>query len=162
MTEKPGRRFFTAGAVVLFVEGLAHSLSFFEKPVPRNETERQLMELMTNYKFDLIGSMRTMDDLMRGFSMSFMLAMFVMGSLAMLLVREQAGLVKRAAFIYTIWLALMNVVSFVHFFVIPTSLLVAAFLMFGLAWMTLPGSAQAGSARTDPTQTGSTQNHAKG
>lgn len=41
-------------AVVLqFATAAIHSLSFFIKPAPQNETERQLFELMTTYKQDL-------------------------------------------------------------------------------------------------------------
>ena len=59
MTDKWGRRLFTTGAVVLLLLGLVHSLSLFEKPIPANDTERQLLDLMSNYKFNVMGSMRT-------------------------------------------------------------------------------------------------------
>jgi hypothetical protein len=69
-----GRRLFTTGAILLLLMGLVHSLSFINAPVPANETERQLLDLMSNYKFNLLGSMRSMNNLMTGFSISFMLA----------------------------------------------------------------------------------------
>ena len=141
MTDKWGRRLFKTGAVVLVLIGLVHSLSLFEKPVPANDTERQLLDLMANYKFNLMGSARSMADLMRGFSVSFMVAALGLGVLDLLLSRERPGLLKRVALINTIWLAAMTAVSLHYFFVVPTSFLAAAWLIFALAWLKLPAEA---------------------
>ena len=141
MTDKWGRRLFKTGAVVLVLVGLVHSLSLFEKPVPANDTERQLLDLMANYKFNLMGSARSMADLMRGFSVSFMVAALGLGVLDLLLSRERSGLLKRVALINAIWLAAMTAVSLHYFFVVPTSFLAAAWLIFALAWLKLPAEA---------------------
>lgn len=141
MTEKWGRRFFKIGAVVLVLLGLVHSLSLIEDLVPANDTERQLLNLMSSYKFNLMGSMRSMDNLLRGFSISFLLAMIGLGALDLLLARERAGMLKRVALINTIWLAAMTAVSLHYFFAAPTSFLVSALLIFVLAWLTLPAEA---------------------
>ncbi len=138
MTDKWGRRLFKTGAAMLILLGLVHSFSLFQKPIPANETERQLLDLMANYRFDLIGSVRSMNDLMRGFSVSFMVAAFGFGVFDLLLSRERAGLLKRVALINTIWLAVMTAVSLHYFFVLPTSFLAAALLIFILAWLKLP------------------------
>jgi hypothetical protein len=138
MTDKWGRRLFKTGAVLLVLIGLVHSLSLFGKPVPANDTEKQLLDLMVNYKFSLMGSLRSMADLMRGFSVSFTVAALGFGVLDLLLSRERAGLLKRVALINTIWLAAMIAVSLVYFFAVPTSFLAAAFLIFALAWLKLP------------------------
>jgi hypothetical protein len=141
MTDKWGRRLFTSGAVLLIVLGLVHSLSLLETPVPKNDTERQLQDLMSNYKFNVMGSMRSMDNFMRGFSISFMLGVFCVGALDLALARENSGLLKRVALIQTIWLAAMTAVGLRYFFVAPTSFLAAALLIFALAWLKLPSSA---------------------
>ena len=141
MTDKWGRRLFKTGAVVLVLVGLVHALSLFEKPVPANDTERQLLDLMANYKFNLLGSARSMADLMRGFSVSFMVAALGLGVLDLLLSRERPGLLKRVALINAIWLAAMTAVSLHYFFVVPTSFLAAALLIFALAWLKLPAEA---------------------
>jgi hypothetical protein len=138
MTDKWGRRLFKTGAVVLLLLGLAHSLSLFEKPVPANDTERELLDLMANYKFNLMGSARSMADLMRGFSVSFMVTALGLGVLDLLLSSERARLLKRLALINTIWLAAMSGISLQYFFAAPTSFLVAALLIFALAWLKLP------------------------
>lgn len=126
---------------MLVLLGLVHSLSLFEKPVPANDTERQVMDLMSNYRFNVMGSMRSMDNFLRGFSISFMVGMLGLGALDLLLARERAGLLKRVALINTIWLATMTAVSLRYFFVFPTSFLAAALLIFALAWLKLPASA---------------------
>src|ERR1700674_820640 len=138
MTDKWGRRLFKTGAVALVILGLVHSLSLFQKQVPSNDTERQLLDLMSNYKFDLMGSVRSMDELMRGFSVAFMFAALGFGVLDLLLCRERAGLLKRVALINIIWLAAMTAVSLHYFFAAPTSFLAAALLIFVLAWLKLP------------------------
>jgi len=140
MTDKWGRRLFTAGAVWLLLLGLIHSLSLLGKQVPANDTERQLLELMAQYKFNVMGSMRSMGNFLRGFSISFMLAALVMGALDLALARERAGLLKRVAMINTIWLAAMTAVSLRYFFVVPISFLAIALLIFALAWLKLPRS----------------------
>ena len=143
MTDKWGKRLFTAGAIVLILLGLVHSLSLIESLVPANETEKQLLGLMSDYKFDLMGSMRSMDNLFRGFSISFMLAAIVMGVLDLFLRGEHAGLLKRVALIDLIWLAVMSAVSLRYFFAAPTSFLVVALLLFVLAWIKLPAEKKA-------------------
>jgi hypothetical protein len=141
MRDRWGRRLFKIGAIFLLLLGLVHSLSLLETPVPKNDTERQLQDLMSNYKFDVMGSMRSMDNFMRGFSISFMLGVFCVGALDLALARENSGLLKRVALIQTIWLAAMTAVGLRYFFVAPTSFLAAALLIFALAWLKLPCSA---------------------
>ncbi|HLW84942.1 MAG TPA: hypothetical protein VKR60_06965 [Candidatus Sulfotelmatobacter sp.] len=138
MTDKWGRRLFAAGAVALILLGLVHSLSLIGKPIAANDTERQLLDLMSNYKFDLMGSMRSMDNFMRGFSINFAIAMVGLGLLDLLLARERAGLLKRLALINSIWLAALLAVSLRYFFIFPTLCLVAGLLIFALAWLKLP------------------------
>jgi hypothetical protein len=138
MTDKWGRRLFKAGAVALLILGLVHSLSLIRERVPANDTERQLYGLMSSYRFNLVGSMRTMADMLRGFSISFMLAALGFGLFDLLLFRERAGLLRRAALANIIWLAAMTAVSLHYFFIVPTSFLAVTLLIFVLAWLKLP------------------------
>jgi len=138
--ERRGRRLFTAGAVLLIALGLVHSLSFLKALVPANPTEQQLLDLMSNYKFNLLGSLRSMQDLMTGFSISFMLAALGLGAVDFLLRRSPARLLKRIAIVNTLWLALMTAVSLRYFFTAPTSFLAADLILFLLATVTLPES----------------------
>jgi hypothetical protein len=138
MRDKWGRRLFTAGGVALLVLGAIHALSLFEKMVPANDTERQLLGLMSSYKFDLMGSSRSMENLMRGFSISFTLAAWGLGALDLVLVRERLGLLKRVALVNVIWLAVMSAVSLTYFFAAPSFCLTVTLVIFGLAWVQLP------------------------
>jgi hypothetical protein len=142
MADKWGRRLFTAGGVVLLLLGLVHSLSLIGKPVPANDTERQLLDLMSNYKFNVMGSMRSMDNFLRGFSISFMLGVFCIGALNLALARERSGLLKRVALINSIWLAAMIAVGLRYFFVAPTSFLAVALIIFAAAWLNLSSQAE--------------------
>jgi hypothetical protein len=139
MNDKWGRRLFTAGGMALVALGLVHALSLFAKMVPANDTERQLLQLMSSYKFNLMGSSRSMENLMRGFSISFMLGVWGLGALDLVLVRERLGLLKRVALVNVIWLAVMTAVSLRYFFAAPSFCLTVAFVIFGLAWVQLPG-----------------------
>lgn len=137
MSDKWGRRLFRTGAIALLLLGAAHSLSLFETEVPANDTERQLIALTTDYKFDLMGSMRSFDTLFRGFSISFVLATFVIGSLSLVLGGERVQLLKKVAGVNTLWLAAMTAVSLHYFFPAPTAFLAVAFLLFAGAWLRL-------------------------
>jgi hypothetical protein len=138
MTDKWGRRLFKTGAGMLVLLGLVHSISLFQKQIPANDTERQVLDLMSNYKFNLMGSIRSMADLLKGFSVSFTFSALGLGVLDFVLARERAGLLKQVALVNTIWLAAMTANSLRYFFAVPTSFLVAALLIFMLAWMKLP------------------------
>ena len=128
----------TAGAVWLLALGLVHSLSLMASQVPTNDTERQLLDLMSHYKFNVMGSMRSMADLLQGFSAAFMLAALGMGVMDLAVARERAGLLKRVALVNVIWLATMVAVSLRYFFAAPTTSLSLVLVIFLLAWWQLP------------------------
>jgi hypothetical protein len=138
MTDKWGRRLFKAGAAVLILMGLVHAISLFRKMTGSNDTEKQLLGLMNNYKFNLMGSMRSMADLQQGFSAAFMLAAIGVGGMDLILARERAGLLKRVALVNVIWLAAMAANSVRYFFAAPTAFLVLALVIFLAAWWKLP------------------------
>ena len=125
---------------MLIVIAAIHSISLFQKPMARNDSEKQLMELMTNYRFTVMGSVRTMNDFLRGFSISFGLASLGFAVLDFTLRRERAALLKRVALVNVIWLAVMTGVSWHYFFAAPTSFLAATMLIFVLAWVKLPAA----------------------
>src|SRR5579872_5247727 len=135
MNDKWGKRLFIAGAAVLVLAGAVHSLSFFVDPAPANALEKQMLGLMDNYKFNLMGSTCTMSGLMRGFSITFMVSILGLGALDLLLARERAGLVKRVALVNVLWMATMTAVSIHYFFAIPISFLASALLLFVAAWL---------------------------
>ena len=125
---------------MLIVIAAVHSISLFQKPMVRNDSEKQLTELMTTYRFTVMGSVRTMNDFLRGFSISFGLASLGFAVLDFTLRRERAALLKRVALVNFIWLAVMTGVSWHYFFAAPTSFLAATMLIFVLAWVKLPAA----------------------
>jgi len=143
MDGKLGKRFFTAGGVFLLIIGAVHSLSLIKPLAAANDTERQLLDLMTNYKFDLAGSPRSMLMLLNGFSISFMLAALGFGALDLAVAKERAGLLKRVALINVLWLGTMLAVSLRYFFIVPTTFLSIALLLFLIAWFALPAESKA-------------------
>jgi hypothetical protein len=143
MTDKWGRRLFLAGAIWLLLMGAVHSLSFIKPLTPQNATERQLFDLMSNYKFNIAGTMRSMDNFMTGFSICFMLSALGFGLLDVSLVKERAALLKRISLVNILWLAIMVGVALRYFFIVPIAFLSVALLIFGLAWLKLPSESEA-------------------
>jgi|SRR5215469_12849976 len=137
MKDKWGKGLFIAGALMLLLIGLVHSFSLLSKLVAANDTEKQLLDLMSGYRFNLMGSLRSMAELLRGFSISFMLSVFGLGALDLLLIREREALLKRAALLNAVWLAAMTGNSLYYFFVAPTSFLLTTLVIFALAWLKL-------------------------
>lgn len=139
--DKWGRRLFRIGGVWLVLLGLVHSLSLVKPLTPANDTERQLLDLMVSYKFNLMGSMRSMMDLLNGFSVAFMLTALGFGAFDLAVAREHAGLLKRLALINALWLALMLANGLHYFFAAPNSFLAVGLIVFTIAWVKLPGNA---------------------
>lgn len=65
--------FWIWGAIIVqALSGIFHSLSFISKPKPRNDTEKQLVDLLQNYKMDMGGGInRTFSSLFIGVSICF-------------------------------------------------------------------------------------------
>ena len=67
--------------VLQLLTGAGHSLSFIINPVPANETERQLLDLMSNYQSDMgAGFHRSMHQLFTALSACFPL-LYLLGAL---------------------------------------------------------------------------------
>lgn len=140
MKDQWGKRFFKMGAAWLVLLALVHAVSLIQKPVATNETEKQLLDLMTNYKFQILGSPRSMYDFLRGFSIAFGLAALATGIFDLLVSGESSGLLKKVALLNVLWLAALSGVSLRYFFLVPTAFLVIAMLIFAIAWANLPGT----------------------
>ncbi len=74
--------FWVWGAVIFqLLTAVIHSLSFFSSPVITNETEKQLIELMSTYRKDLGGGFQpTMMDLLNALS-SCLALLYLFGAL---------------------------------------------------------------------------------
>lgn len=72
----------------MLATGVIHSLSFLNEPQPQNDSERLLYDLLKNYRFDLGGTMRSMEDLINFFSLSLTLFCLFAGTLNLLIVKH--------------------------------------------------------------------------
>lgn len=76
-------------AVVLQLATAAiHALSFLNEPVPANDTEKQLIDLMQNYRQNLAGMAVTMDGLLTALSACFSLLYLFAGLVNAYLLRR--------------------------------------------------------------------------
>lgn len=133
---RPRAKLFIAGCVVLALMGIAHLAGSLQQPPPRDETERQLLELMSSYRMDLVGTQRSMMELFKGFSHSFSVASFGMALTGFMLaigsVRD-ARVLRRVSIAYVVTLGLGLVISLTHWFIIPTSFIGAAMVLFAIS-----------------------------
>jgi len=85
-----------------------------------------------------MGSLRSMDGLLRGFSVSFMLAAFGFGIFRCGPVGRAFRNAEAGGAVNILWLAVMVGVSLRYFFIIPVSFFAITLLIFVLAWLKLP------------------------
>ena len=100
------RSWFWLAVVFQLITGAIHSISLFVTPVPGNETERQLFELVSNYRFELgSGFTPTMGELTTALSSCFTLLCVFAGLANGYLLKKRADDVTRG-------ILLINVVIF--------------------------------------------------
>ncbi len=128
-------------SVLQILTGLIHSLSFINKPQPTNDTEKELLNLMTSYKMDLgAGFTPTMSDLMTSFSICLMLLLLLGGSMNWFLLRKNPGIeiMRGVILINLIVFGICFVAMFILTFLPPVILAGLIFISLLLAYLTLP------------------------
>jgi hypothetical protein len=127
---------FGAGSCVLVLLGLVHSMAVFQTPVAANDTERQLLALMNDYRRDMMGSMRSTADILRGFNIALSVFSIGIGALNFALGRLLAGnprVLLVAAGINVVWLAAMLANSVANWFAAPTAFLLLSLMCYAVA-----------------------------
>jgi hypothetical protein len=77
-----------AAAIMQVLTGVLHTLSLVANSAPRNDTEKQIDELMHSYKYNLGGGFHhSMADIMTSFSISLSLFLFCTGVLNLYLLK---------------------------------------------------------------------------
>ncbi|MGQ0542047.1 MAG: LIC_13387 family protein [Blastocatellia bacterium] len=110
---------FWAAVVFQFLTAVFHTVGIVVKPEPVNDTERQLMQLMTTYKIDAgVGFTPTMSDLMTALSSCFSLLCLFAGMLNALVLRKRAteilkGVLVINLLVFAILFALMAIFTFI-------------------------------------------------
>lgn len=120
-----------------FLTGFLHSLSFLNNPEAANESERQMLDLMRNYKMDLgAGFQPTMNDLMNAFSISFALFLFFTAALNLYLLKNKLssnilkGVVGINLIAYIICFITMSLLTFLPPIVCTGLIVLFLFLAF--------------------------------
>ncbi len=145
------RKLFATGCWVLIATGLAHSLGHYAMMSAQGDTEaeRQLLSLMRGNAQDMgLGFVRSMFDILAGFSLSFVILPAGMGLLGLLLLRHVGrapGLLRQAAIVYAGIYGIMTAVALRYWFPAPLLFLAAAFLCFAAAVATAPGRPSTGA-----------------
>ena len=79
---------FKGASFLQLLTGFFHLLGFLKRPLPENNKERLLFDLMHNYKFDFgQGFTRSMMDIMNAFSLTFSLFLLFSGILNLYLIK---------------------------------------------------------------------------
>ena len=127
--------------VVQLLTVAAHSLSFFVTQQPGNETERQLLDLMANYKIDMgAGIHRSTQQLFTALSACFPL-LYLLGALNniyLLKKRVDAGLVKGLLAIQLIVFGITFGVMAMLTFLPPIVLSGLAFALLAVSFLLTP------------------------
>ena len=125
--------------VVLFVTALIHGLTLFFQPAPQGETQRQLFDLMANYKQDFgAGFKRSTKELVTALSACFSLVCLLGGLTLAFLLRKQAdvrllkGIVGIHGLVFGICFALMVVFTFLPPIVLTGLIFVSLVLSYFL------------------------------
>jgi len=117
---------FRIGAGVLVAMGLAQLAGHFgSKGKPVNGMEEQMRMLMDTYRTNMMGSMRSTQDLYDGFSLAFVVYSLGLGALAFVLPPQ-----KKMSIVYAGMLAVMTALSLTYWFAAPTVFLAVAALLF--------------------------------
>ena len=109
---------------------------------PANDTERQLLDLMTTYQFPLPGgTARSALELQSGFSLVFALFLATMGG-AGLVIQKRAPtdpvIVLAIARVFAVSAAILLVISLTHFFIIPTMCIALVAVCFAISSVAAP------------------------
>jgi len=129
---------FKMGCYFAFITAALHMFGHLSGPqLPTNDTERQLLDLMTNYKYAMpAGPGRSPMDFMNGFSLLFSLMTALTGGLGLIIARRAGddvllmlGTSRALAGAYVVSLA----ISLTYFFIVPTICLAAIATCFAIA-----------------------------
>lgn len=138
------RRLFVTGCGVLIALGLVHLLGHYSLMTAQGDTEaeRQLLSAMRANPQDMgLGFVRSMFDIVTGFSLAFSILPAGMGLLGLALQRHRGrapSLLRQASIVYAGVYGIMTAVAFRYWFPVPLFFLAAAFLCFVAAVATAP------------------------
>jgi hypothetical protein len=133
------RKLFAAGCWVLVALGLVHLLGHASLVSAQgdSEAERQMLAMMRTNPQDMgLGFVRTMFDIVAGFSLTFSVLPAGMGLVGLLVLRGERGapaVLREVAIAYAGIYGIMTAVALRYWFPAPLFFLAAAFLCFAAA-----------------------------
>ena len=106
-------------------------------PPPANATEKQILDLITNYYFPMPGgSERSIMDFQAGFSLMFSTMVATFGAVGLMVVKrgtEDPVLVRSVARAFALSSAVLLAISLTHFFIIPSLFIALMTVSFAVA-----------------------------
>ena len=138
------RRLFGAGCWVLVATGLAHAPGHYGMMNAQGDTEaeKQLLSLMRANPQDMgLGFVRSMFDIVAGFSLTFVVLPIGMGLLGLLVLRHASRapeLLRQVSIVHAGIYGTMTAIALRYWFPAPLFFLAAAFLCFAAAVATAP------------------------
>jgi len=126
------KTWFLTAIVLQFITAALHSLSFFNTPVPQNDQEKLLFDLMRNYRQDLGGMRVSTEELMLALSACFALLYLFGGLVNLFLLRKSQDLALHRGLLW------INVVVFgICFAVMAKFTFPPPIVLTGLVWLFL-------------------------
>lgn len=126
-------------AVLQLLTALIHALGFFIELVPKNESESQLFDLLTNYKFDLgSGFHHSMEEIFTSLSASFSL-LYLLGALTNIFLlnkKTTQEIMKGMTSIQTLVFGISFLLTFVFTFLLPITMTGLVFITLSFAYAT--------------------------
>lgn len=136
----------TAAVIFQLLNAVLHSISFFVDPPAKNETERQMVDLLNNYKFDLgAGFHRTFSEMFIALSSCFTFVCLLGGLTLGYLLLKHAGteLMRGIVAINLLVFGGMFVVMTIFTFLPPIILCGLIFINLLAAFLTMPKTSNA-------------------
>lgn len=130
-----------AASIMQFLTAIAHSISLFTNPIPENETEKKLIELMDTYKLDLgTGFHKTMNELMIPLSACLSLLCLLGGLINWYILQKKlaADIVKGIIIINLIVFGICFGLIVIYAFLPPIIMTGLIFVFLGVSLITVP------------------------
>lgn len=123
--------FFKTGNYVLILTGIFHLIGHFQKPIPENDQEKMLFDLLENYYFDFgNGIERSFGDIMNSLSLALSLFTFFIAIYNLLLIGQNPGeaILKKIMLLNIIFLGILELII-IRYTILPPM------ICYGLSWL---------------------------
>ena len=126
--------FFRIGCIALLLTACLHMVGHFHGATATNDTEKQLLDMMTNYKMNIGSDVITMMGLQKGFSLLFTVLLVWPGALGLYLAKTvTTQALRNVNFMYAGAMITETIISQIYFFIVPTACVAIATLFFVIA-----------------------------